>query len=318
MIGLLLGSRRCERRAYEMRDDGNRISAVSEAIGVGVSMRPRNFLAGAIAGLGVLLAVPSDSHACSCASASYAANRDELAIGAALLLKHECADLDQLSAAVDGMPVALLFEENGSGDPIRATLDPAPTDVGQVVEVFNEWDETVTLEVVAADAEPPEAPTFESSWRVWDAGDCGTDDEPGFVMSTYLDTTETTGVVYRIRILADGELAAESAFVHHYDESNRSYDRFGAEFEGAAEICVEVQAEDASGNLSEATIVCMEGPPEGTLPEEAGEEPGGDEPGLDDEAGAKSAGCSLSPAPSGTGILALGLLLGVRRRRHLR
>ena len=295
-----------------------------------------------------LLAVPWDTaRACSCGRWTEVANRDELPVGASLILTHGCG-IGYLTARVDGAPVQIVF---GPGsDPDTATLSPAPT-LGQIVDI-NDDAGGVTLVVTAEDLERPAAPTFEARWQTWEP-ECSEYSDEGIMVMTDVSMVESGGMRYWVTILADGEVALEA--VHVADAGDdRFYDFLEASYEGIAELCVHVRVEDPSGNVSEETVSCIEGPPEGTL----GPDPGGDGDDDDDEDededeedededvgededdgddeddgggdededdlgdaadggdGVASRGCSVSGDPSAPGALVLGfgLLFGWVRR----
>lgn len=236
-------------------------------------------------------------------------NADELAEGASLVLVHEAPDLDALTATIDGVAATLVFgTEPSAARPDTATLEPAPS-VGQVVEISHPSSDPVTLEVVAADTEAPAAPELTTSWRAWEPSGCGDDTEVGIMVVSSVTSSELGGTRHRVTVLADGEVAAESVVVHEYPGSTVSYDFLDPSYEGTEELCVQVQSEDPSGNVSETSETCIDGPWEGAVTQDEASEAG------DDEA---VQSCSVSTASPGPGLLALslGLLLaGTLRRR---
>lgn len=218
-------------------------------------------LASAMVVVGALWAVPSTADACSCFGTTEVSPAEELPENAAVMFREFCGGGGTASVEVDGVPAQLVSGAHREEFPLGnfAWVEPAPA-IGQTVtiSVDNEFEgeaTTVVLVVGAADETPPSLTEPVIFLTKDPSSVCGEEGSAYLVEVGFSDNAFDGATTYAMEVFLDGASAGTSSFSSHGEEGATRMSQLVADQGG--EVCVEVSAIDAAGNLHEPDRTCV-------------------------------------------------------------
>lgn len=211
--------------------------------------------------VGALWAVPSAANACSCFGSTVVSQSEGLPENAAVMFQEFCGGGGTVAVQVDGMPAQLVSGAHAEAFPLGnfAWVEPAPA-IGQTVTIsveseFEEETKTVVLVVEEADETPPSlsAPTV----AVTNGPDpvCNEEGSAYLVEVSFTDDAFDGATTYALEVFLDGASEGTSTFANGPLGGTLLMGQLVGSQGG--EICVEVSAIDAAGNLDQPDRTCV-------------------------------------------------------------
>lgn len=247
--------------------------------------------------VGALWAVPSAANACSFSCTTEVSQSEEIPENAAVMFRQFCEGLGPVVVQVDGMPAQLVSGAHLEAFPLGnfAWVEPAPA-IGQTVTIsveseFEEETKTVVLVVGEADETPPSLSTPTVTLTNGPSPVCNEEGSAYLVDVSFFDDAFDGATTYALEVFLDGASEGTSTFASGSEAGTLRMSQLVAS--QGVEVCVEVSAIDAAGNLDQPDRTCV----------------------LTDDAGCA---CSTGGGSAWAVLPVLLLGAGLRRRRRSR